>query len=148
MLADYVARFRGRGELGKASHLSRLALKWLAIATLPAVALILLFAQPLANYLQLSSITPILVLSTAFLPTLLIPAVSGIIQGLEQFRLLALVLFLGAVVRIGFGVSLVWLGWGAAGGMAGFTAAGLVSVGVGLFAVRHLLRQPGQAHEL
>lgn len=148
MLADYVARFRGRGEMGKASRLSRSALKWLAIATTPVVGLILLFARPLAGYLQLGSITPVVVLSTAFLPTLLIPALSGILQGLERFRLLALVLFAGAVARLASGVILVWLGWGASGGMAGFTVAGLVSIGVGLYAIRHLLRQPGEAHEL
>jgi O-antigen/teichoic acid export membrane protein len=148
MLADYVARFRGRAELGQAARFSRTALKWLALATLPVVALVVLFSRFLATYLQLDSIVPVLALSTAFLPALLIPAVSGILQGLERFRLLALVLFIGAAARLASGAILVWGGWGASGGIAAFAVAGLFSVVIGLYAVRDLLQRPGEAHPL
>jgi O-antigen/teichoic acid export membrane protein len=148
MLADYVARFRARGELGKASRFSRSTLKWLALASLPVAGLVALLSHPLADFLQLGSITPVLVLSTAFLPTLLNLALNGILQGLERFRLLGLVLFVGALARLAAGAVLVWLGWRALGGIAAFTVAGLAGLGVGLTSMRHMLRQPGEAHRL
>jgi O-antigen/teichoic acid export membrane protein len=148
MLADYVARFRGLGEMGRASRFSRSALKWLALGTLPVVALIVLGSRLLADYLRLGSIGPVLVLATAFLPALLIPALSGILQGLERFRMLALVLFVGAAARLAAGVILVAWGWGASGGVAAFTVSGFFSVGLALYAIRQLLRQPGEAHHL
>jgi O-antigen/teichoic acid export membrane protein len=148
LLADYIARFRARGELDKASHFSRTALKWLALASLPIGGLVVLFARPLASYLQIASITPVLILATALLPTLLNPALNGILQGLERFWILGLVLFVGALARLVAGVVLVWLGWGPSGGITAFTIAGVAGVAVGILSIWKLLRQPGAAHRL
>ncbi len=148
MLADYVARFRARGEPGKTSQLSRTALAWLAAVSVPVALGVALFAGPLRQFLQLDSVWPILALSAVILTTLLNPALTGILQGLERFQVLSLVLLVGAVVRLVSGVALVWLGWGASGGILASAVAGAAGIGAGLFAIRHMLRQPGEAHQL
>ena len=54
----------------------------------------------------------------------------------------------GALARVGAGVVLVWMGWGALGGIAAFTVAGLAALSVGLYSIWQMLRQPGEAHQL
>ena len=148
LLADYVARFRAVGELGKASRLSRSALLWLGLASVPAAVAVALLAGPLAAFLRLDSGLPILALATVLLTTLLNPALIGILQGLERFQLLSVVLLVSAVVRLASGAVLVWLGWGASGGILASAVAGASGIGAGLFAIRHMLRQAGEAHRL
>jgi len=148
MLANYVARFRALGELGKISRLSRTALLWLALAVVPIAAGMVLFMRPIAAYLQLDALGPILALAIVILTTLLNPAVLGILQGLERFQMLSLVLLIGAVVRLASGLLLIWLGWGATGGVVATGLASVAGIGVGLFALRYLLRQPGEPHAL
>lgn len=148
ILADYVARFRALGHPQRISGLCRTALQWLGLLSLPVALMVMLFASPLASFLQLDSNLPILALATATLTTLLNPALTGIFQGLQRFWLLGVLLLVSAVVRFGSGVALAALGWGAAGGIAASTLAGLISIGVGLLALRPILSAPGEPPQL
>lgn len=148
ILADYVARFRALGHQQRVSGLCRTALLWLGLLSVPVALVVALLASPLAAFLKLDSTLPILALATATLTTLLNPALTGIFQGLQRFWLLGILLLVSAMVRFGSGVALAALGWGAAGGIAASTLAGLVSIGVGLLVLRPILSARGEPPRL
>ncbi len=148
LMADYVARFSARHDLGKASRLSRAALKWLGLASLPFAAAVILLSRPISDFLRIHSLAPILALSLVCLTALLSPLLTGIMQGLQRFRTLALVLLFGAVVLFGAGVALAGGGWGAAGAVLGSAIAGAFAVAAGLYGIRDMLAVRGEAHGL
>jgi O-antigen/teichoic acid export membrane protein len=148
ILADYVARFRALGQQDRISGLCRKVLNWLGVASVPVALAVVLLASPLAAFLRLDSVFPVLALALATLTTLLNPALTGIFQGLQRFRLLGIILLATAVVRLVSGVALSWVGWGAAGGIAASAVAGAVSIGIGLLVLRPILRERGEAPQL
>jgi O-antigen/teichoic acid export membrane protein len=148
LMADYVARFAARQELGKASGFSRAALKWLGLASLLLAAAVILLAQPLSRFLQIHSLAPLVALALVCLTALLNPPLTGTLQGLQRFWGLALVLLLVALVRLVAGVALAALDWGATGGLLASAIAGAIGIAAGLLGLRDLLVVQGEAHGL
>jgi O-antigen/teichoic acid export membrane protein len=71
------------------------------------------------------------------------PIVRGVLQGLQNFRGLGLVLILDGMGRFAAILVILWLGGQAAGGMTGALIGQGVSVVVGAWWLRSVLRKPG-----
>jgi O-antigen/teichoic acid export membrane protein len=72
------------------------------------------------------------------------PVVKGVLQGLQNFLGLGWVLIIDGVGRFAAIALILWLGGQAAGGMTGALVGQGVSVLVGAWLIRHLLRSPGE----
>jgi O-antigen/teichoic acid export membrane protein len=58
-------------------------------------------------------------MSLTLLPWTVNPVAQGTLQGLQRFTWFGSNLFLSSFLRLAFGMVLVWVGWGAAGALAG-----------------------------
>ena len=74
------------------------------------------------------------------LASLWLPMVKGVLQGLQNFLGLGWVLILDGVGRFGAILAILWLGGQAAGGMTGALIGQGVSLLIGAWLIRHLLR--------
>ena len=72
------------------------------------------------------------------------PILKGVLQGLQNFLGLGWVLIIDGVGRFAAVAVILWLGGQAAGGMTGALVGQGVSVLVGAWLIRHLLRAPGE----
>jgi O-antigen/teichoic acid export membrane protein len=90
---------------------------------------------PLASLLHLGSPWPMAWVAVALVPTTLIFAVQGLLQGEERFTALAALLLVVSITRVGGG--LAGAGSGPSGVFAGIAAGGVVALAVALVMVRH-----------
>ena len=81
------------------------------------------------------------------LASLWLPMVKGVLQGLQNFLGLGWVLILDGVGRFGAILAILWLGGQAAGGMTGALIGQGVSLLIGAWLIRHLLRARGRRME-
>jgi O-antigen/teichoic acid export membrane protein len=92
------------------------------------LALLAALAGPgLALFLHLDSAVPVLWLALALVPTPLLFAVQGLLQGRERFGALAVVMVAGAAVKLAAGLALVVAGLGVGGALAGVAAGGALA---------------------
>jgi O-antigen/teichoic acid export membrane protein len=101
-------------------------------AGLGLVVLTVLAGPALVLFLHLDSAVPVLWLALALVPTPLLFAVQGLLQGLERFGALAGVMAAGAAVKLAAGLALVAAGLGVSGAMAGVAAGALLASLAGL----------------
>jgi O-antigen/teichoic acid export membrane protein len=106
---------------------------WLVGRAGVGLALLTLLVGPgLVLFLHLDSAVPVAWLALALLPTPLLFAVQGLLQGRERFGALAAVMVAGAGVKLAIGLVLVAAGLGVSGAMAGVAAGGLLAALAGL----------------
>ena len=106
---------------------------WLVGRAGVGLALLTVLVGPgLVLFLHLDSAVPVAWLALALLPTPLLFAVQGLLQGRERFGALAAVMVAGAAVKLAIGVGLVAAGLGVSGAMAGVAAGGLLAALAGL----------------
>jgi O-antigen/teichoic acid export membrane protein/glycosyltransferase involved in cell wall biosynthesis len=133
MVAERVAALRTRGENEKLRFLIRHALAHVVVIA-AIVAALYLAAMPLVkSALGLQQIGPALALAPLLIVSLFLPVACGVLQGLERFVLLGVILVVIACSRIAFGVPWTLAGGGAGGplfGQALGTVVALALVGV------------------
>src|SRR5436190_17539216 len=141
VLARYTAMLNARGDPGVRSLLAR-TVRLIAIPCLVLILVTTLFARHIAQFANLGSTIPILVLgfSIALIWQVAIPR--GVLQGLQRFTSLSLNLSLELVVRTTAVILLLKAGYAVSGAMTA-VFAGLVFVFLlGLFSLRdHFRRQ-------
>jgi O-antigen/teichoic acid export membrane protein len=106
---------------------------------LAATAVMLLLSPPLANFLQIPQVAPVLALAGATILMSLRPVVGGVLQGQQRFMHLGGVQIVQAGLRLALGILLMLMGLGAFGAMAALPLASLVALGVGLWFLRATL---------
>ncbi len=83
----------------------------LFIASLILFLLFIIFSSRVAQFLNIPIISPIILLSTFLLMVFVLPLNRGILQGLQEFKKLALNLTIEPAVKLFLGVFLVFLGF-------------------------------------
>ncbi|MEK9164993.1 MAG: oligosaccharide flippase family protein, partial [Chloroflexota bacterium] len=85
------------------------------------------------------------VLALTLGPALILPALSGSLQGWQDFQGMSIAGLIGPVMRLTAGAGLVWLGFGVSGALGGFLVAGLAAAGFTAFLLaRRLIDVPPQ----
>src|SRR2546430_8444562 len=144
VLARYTAMLNARGDPGVRSLLTR-TVRLIAIPCLVLILLTTLFARHIAQFANLGSTIPILILgfSIALIWQVAIPR--GILQGLQRFTSLSLNLSLELVVRTTVVLLLLKAGYPVSGAMAAVFAGLAFVFCLGLFSLRdHFRRQPAR----
>jgi len=144
LLADVTARLLVLGGAGEIRHLLQRIAGGLAVLAVLVVGGMALASGQLSQFMHLLSPVPVVVLALAVGPALLLPALTGVLQGWQDFRGMSLAGLLGSAARLAAGVGFVWLGFGVSGAMAGFVAAGLAPAGLALFLLGRRLNVPPQ----
>jgi O-antigen/teichoic acid export membrane protein len=143
VLARYTAMLNARGDPGVRSLLAR-TVRLIAIPSLVLILLTTLFARHIAQFANLGSTIPILILgfSIALIWQVAIPR--GILQGLQRFTSLSLNLSLELLVRTVVVVVLLKAGYAVSGAMLA-VFVGLVFVFcLGLYSLRDHFRRGAQ----
>lgn len=137
VVTRYVSRFQAQ-EGGQARIASffrsmfRAAWQWGALAMIVA----LLLSYPLAQFLNVDEIGPVLALAVTVLLLVVRPVVGGALQGTQHFGALGGVQVVQAASRLILGVLLIALGLGAFGAMVALPIASAVALVAGWLALR------------
>lgn len=129
---------------GRIGDVSRLLKKWLFLTGIPGVVFgagVVALNRPLAGFLHLERVAPVII-TGAVLPVLFwLPIVNGAGQGLQRFGWCSVSTIVGALTRLVLGAGLVWFIYPACGwAMLGHGLSLYVSLGVlllGLFLMLH-----------
>lgn len=147
VVTRYTSRFQAQegGEQRITSFfrsMFRAAWRWGAVATIAA----LLLSYPLAAFLNISEIGPVLALAVTVLLLVVRPVVGGTLQGTQHFGALGGVQVVQAGSRLILGVILIAAGLGAFGAMIALPLASAVALVVGWLALRGSLSKSETVH--
>ena len=141
MVAERITTLLAQGEVARARYLIRHAAGHvIALATV--LGLVYVACIPLVkSALGLQSLGPALALGPLLVLSFL-PVACGVLQGMERFAALGLVLLVVAASRIGFGVPWTLAGGGAGGPLFGQALGTLVALGAIAWLIRgYVLRR-------
>jgi O-antigen/teichoic acid export membrane protein len=144
-VARYVAGFN---ELGDAASIHVLYRKGLLIglAAGGALTLILTLASvPLHRLLEISSVTAVVLATLIALPTLLVPVIAGLAQGMQRFWLFAFTIGAGPAIRVVLAAAMFAVGLEVSGAMAATTLSVAISILIPFVALRSWLRPEPEA---
>jgi O-antigen/teichoic acid export membrane protein len=141
VITNYVARLRGTEAMAEVGTLLVYLLRRLLPWGIGSALLFSLISKPLAAFLQIPSLWPVIVISTFLIPTALLPAVNGVLRGLQRFGALGGTQISAAVFRLVAVVGLIGLGLGATGAVASLPLSSLGVFALGMFFLSNVLRQ-------
>lgn len=141
VVTRYISRFQAQvdGDARSASFfrsMFRESWRWGAIAMI----LALLLSYPLARFLKIEELGPVLALAVTTLLMVVRPVVGGALQGLQRFGALGGVQVIQAAARLIIGVLLIFWGWGAFGAMVALPLASALALIYGWWMMRPFLR--------
>lgn len=135
-LQTSVARFgglaRAAGDRARLGGLLRRVTALLLCLAGASVILVIGGAPPLAGVMHANSVRPIYALATLLWLTFLLSANRGALQGWQSFDHLSINISLEALLRLVFGVALVFAGFGVTGVLSGYCLAALLSLAASL----------------
>ena len=136
VMTRYVSRYQAEGRLDMSGYLWRLYQKRTLILGVVSFVVLGLLSPPIAGFLNIDQYwLPVIVFSTLIFAFAL-PVNYGTLNGLQRFVPLGACNTLQAMLKVGFGVLLIKLGCGLAGGLLAF----LLAFGIVFFITLYLLR--------
>jgi O-antigen/teichoic acid export membrane protein len=141
IVTNYVAHLWSQGAVAEIGALSIHLLKRLLPWGIGGAFSLSLASRPLAAFLQIPSLLPIIVLGLFLVPMAVLPVVYGVLQGLQRFSALGGTLISVAVFRLIAAVGLIGLGLGATGAVASLPLSSLGAFVLGMYFLGDVLRQ-------
>ncbi len=150
VFSRYTVKLDARG-LGQVKSLLVEGFRWMVFIA-GALFLVGLAAIPwLQDFLHLETKIPIVIMLVQLTLSLLFPVLLGMIQGLHRFTAFGICGSSVSLVRFLSGLLFISaLGWGVNGALLSGTIGTLIALGIGLWAVRDILKIPGETlpHDL
>jgi O-antigen/teichoic acid export membrane protein len=148
VVTQYVSVSFARDQLGQVSGLFRNAFLYLSLASASIFGVMILASAPIAAFLNVSSAFPVVAMGSIFLFTGAATTVSATLQGLQRFHVLAATAIASPGIRIVAGVSMVALGWGAAGALGASAVMSFFALILGFYFLRDIWRVQGDRPRL
>lgn len=148
VVTNYVARLRSTEAVAEIGALLTYLLKRLLPWGIGSAVALSLLSWPLATFLQLPSVVPVVVMSLFLVPMAVLPAVNGVQRGLQRFGALGCTQISVAVFRLVVAVGLINLGLGASGAVSSFPISSTGAFVLGMLLLSDVLRQRGPAVSL
>jgi len=135
-LSHYSSLLRKEGRDGDVKRLLR---KWLFLTGVPGVllgALMVLFNEPVAGFMHLNRMAPVIIAGAVLPAMFLLPVLTGAAQGMQLFGWYSSANIFGAVFRVLLGAGFVWFlypacGWAMLGHGAGvYISAAVLMIGL------------------
>jgi O-antigen/teichoic acid export membrane protein len=140
-VARYVAGFN---ELGEQAAIHVMYRRGLAIGLVAGACLTVLLtalAVPMQRILEISSLSAVVITTLVALPTILVPIVSGLAQGLQRFWVFAFGIGAGPMIRALLAAVFLGIGLGVSGAMAATTLSTVLAVLVPFVVLRQWLQK-------
>ncbi|MFQ6066294.1 MAG: oligosaccharide flippase family protein [bacterium] len=128
VMARYVSHFMIKNEYGKVRSLLFSSFKVVFLGGLLGFLVFSFASGQIAQYLQIPSRTPVIILGVIVLITVIMPVGRGALQGLEKFGHLGLNFLSQAGLKLGSGIVLVYFGFKVNGALAAFILGGLAAL--------------------
>ncbi|MBI2847925.1 MAG: oligosaccharide flippase family protein [Chloroflexi bacterium] len=101
-----------------------------------------------SGFLNLSTNWYVMLLASSFVLMLVLPINYGVLRGLQRFIPMGGSSFLGAILRLGIGVLLVYIGWGVYGGLVAHFLTHVLVIGLTLYFLKDVSRAPADKVEM
>jgi O-antigen/teichoic acid export membrane protein len=126
--ARFVSKFIGENQNKKINVFARGLLKRMFLLGITLFIFIVLISGPIASFLKIDSIYPVIILASIFIFSTLLPVNLGILQGLENFISLGFATIIIFLAKLILGILLVWIGFGVNGAIGGVVLGFLVAL--------------------
>jgi O-antigen/teichoic acid export membrane protein len=144
-VARYVAGFNEVGNYGAIRVMYRRGLLIGLVAGACLTVLLTTLAVPIQRILEISSLSAVVITTLVALPTILVPIVAGLAQGLQRFWVFAFAAGAGPIVRAVLAAILLGIGLGVSGAMAATTLSTALALLVPFIVLRVWLRREPRA---
>jgi O-antigen/teichoic acid export membrane protein len=126
VITKYVSSFKAKEQNGEIAFLFFHSVKKLLFFGSLGLVIFIFFSGGLSTFLNIPSRIPVVIVGFVLLVFFLCPATLGTLQGLQRFTFLGLNIILGAILRVAFGIFLVYLGFSVNGALAASFFSGLI----------------------
>lgn len=126
-ITKYTAKFVSENSLGKITILRRKIQNDVFIIAAIVFLFIILFSKPIAGYLKITSIVPLIIIGITLIFTILLPVNRGILQGMKKFKTLSWNNVIEAFARLALLVLFLFLGFGVNGTIMAYGLAYFVA---------------------
>jgi len=130
VIARYVAADTALGLDHRARYLVRKTLLLVGLVSGVVLVVGLALSRPIMNWLNIATLSPVLLIALYTSLWLIYPVMAGNVQGVQRFKRLSIALVVAAISRIALGIILVVLGMGVTGAMIAEVTSGVVVVAV------------------
>jgi O-antigen/teichoic acid export membrane protein len=144
-VARYVAGFNELGDYAAIHVLYRRGLLLGLVGGVCLTVLMSALAVPLQRVLEISSLSAVVITTLVALPTILVPIVSGLAQGLQRFWIFAFSIGAGPMSRALLAAVFLATGLGVSGAMAASTLSTVLAVLVPFVVLRNWLHKEPRA---
>lgn len=127
------AAFKARGEHGAIEHLFKRATVWFFILAIAAFGFLFAASGFIKDFFHIDDRVLILILGGILVIGFILPVVRGVLQGLQKFIGLGVVLVTDALLRLGFLIAFVAAGLGVRGALGTTMCSTAVAYAAGLF---------------
>jgi O-antigen/teichoic acid export membrane protein len=138
-VAKFVASYCAKDEWGKVKKLAtELSKRVLAIAGVVFL-LIIICSKPIAQYLKLPSVLPVIIMGSIIFVAIVIPFLLGVLQGLQRFIAFGLNMMLIGGAKLCLGILFIIIGLGAIGALGALMIAGIIATVVMMVLIQKAL---------
>lgn len=141
VLVKYTADFKANNQLNKIYSLFLLFTKKTLIVATIFFTIFVILSGPIARFLNLDSVIPLIILGVAFLFSFSISINTGILQGLQKFKQSSVISAITALLKILFAIVLVKLGFAINGAVGAVALASLVCYFVSFYPIKFIFKQ-------
>jgi O-antigen/teichoic acid export membrane protein len=138
VVAHYVSRYKAREEYGKISSFFSGSLRRVTLLGIVLFVLFALFSKMISDFLRIPSVSLVLIVSLILVTSLCLTVNFGMLQGLQKFSAFGITGSLAGVLRLVFGILLIYVGFSVAGALWAGVLANLVIIIMTFFLLRYL----------
>lgn len=147
-ITKYTSHFKAQGQYEKINGLLSGLVKRLSLVGVAGFGILALASGYMASFLHLPSRIPIFLVGASLMLCFLLPAVLGVLQGLQKFNDLASNMILQVSSKLTLAIPLVYLGLSVNGALAGCVVAPLAGFLFALVPLSFLSKQYGTTNPL
>jgi O-antigen/teichoic acid export membrane protein len=141
ILVKYTVKFKAEGNLNKIYSLFSFFTKKLLIIIVIFFILFIFLSRYIANFLNLTSTLPVIILGVNFLFIFLRSVNTGILQGLQKFKSVSIISIISILSKILLAVLLVKLSFGINGAIGAIVLAGLIGYFISFSPLKFLFKK-------
>lgn len=147
IVVKYAAEFHALNDLPKLRTLTERVLLWASASAVVLCAVGVGASGAIANYLRLTDRSAVIVTVCLIAVNFVLPAMRGILQGVQDFAAFALSTGLEGVLKAMLGIALVYVGYGVHGALFGYLLGSSVGFIYTICAItRHLSSERGRLY--
>ena len=138
VLVKYTADFKAKDQLNKIYTLFLLFSKKTSTVAIIFFVIFVILSRYIANFLNLTSVLPLIILGFAFLLGFPNSINSGILRGLQKFKALSIISIIATLIKLLFAILLVSLGFSINGAVGAVVLAALIGYLISFVPIKFL----------